>query len=139
MKTHCVSRKCTVIFAALQKYFFIYVYPSGVFPVDVSVMEGDSVTLIPLTVIPEDDTARWYFGDKIIAKINKADGLFSTSEGVDGRFKWRLNLDKQTGSLTIRNITPDNAGLYKLQIMSTTETFEIFSVTVTGEYSSLTI
>jgi len=106
-----------------------------VFTVDVTVKEGYSVTLIPHTVIPEDDTARWYFGDKIIAKINKADGLFSTSEGDDGRFKWKLNLDKQTGSLTITNITPDHAGLYKLQIMSTTETFEIFSVTVsvTGE------
>jgi len=107
--------------------------------VTVSVMKGDSVTLHPHTVIPAGDSAEWWFGGEFIAQINKADGLFSTSEGDDERFKCKLNLDKQTGSLTITNITPDNAGLYKLQIMSTTETSKIFSVTVTGEYSSLTI
>ncbi|KAG1928754.1 hypothetical protein F2P79_023411 [Pimephales promelas] len=95
-------------------------------------MKGDSVTLHPYTVIPAGDSAEWWFGGEFIAKINKADGLFSTSEGDDGRFKCKLNLDKQTGSLTITNITPDNAGLYKLQIMSTTETSKIFSVTVTA-------
>ncbi|XP_039522287.1 uncharacterized protein LOC120475684 isoform X2 [Pimephales promelas] len=102
-------------------------------------MKGDSVTLHPYTVIPAGDSAEWWFGGEFIAKINKADGLFSTSEGDDGRFKCKLNLDKQTGSLTITNITPDNAGLYKLQIMSTTETSKIFSVTVTDNVVSVSV
>ncbi|XDV23301.1 hypothetical protein PO909_027930, partial [Leuciscus waleckii] len=92
-----------------------------------------------LTVIPEDDTVEWWFGGEFIAKMNKADGRFSTSEGDDERFKGRLNLDKQTGSLTITNTRTNHAGLYKLQIKSTTETSKIFSVTVHGNVVSVSV
>uniref|UniRef100_A0A673LL57 Ig-like domain-containing protein n=1 Tax=Sinocyclocheilus rhinocerous TaxID=307959 RepID=A0A673LL57_9TELE len=93
---------------------------SGVFGESVSVMEGDSVTLYSdLTEIYEDDEILWNFGAErfIVAKINRGAGIFSIFDRVlDGKFKERLKLDKQTGSLTIINITTQHAGLYKLEI-----------------------
>uniref|UniRef100_A0A8C1Y6B6 Ig-like domain-containing protein n=1 Tax=Cyprinus carpio TaxID=7962 RepID=A0A8C1Y6B6_CYPCA len=90
-----------------------------VFGESVSVMEGDSVTLhTDLTEIHEDDDILWKFGaeDSLIAEINRGDQIFSTFKGADGRFKDRLKLDKQTGSLTITDITTELAGVYELQI-----------------------
>jgi len=105
----------------------------------VTVMKGDSVTLKHQAEIKRNDSANWKFKDIIIVKKITA-GNFSTSEGDDGRFKNCLNLEQQTGSLTITNITSDHAGPYTLNIKkSTDETSKIFRVTVTGEYSSLTI
>ncbi|XDV23303.1 hypothetical protein PO909_027932 [Leuciscus waleckii] len=119
-------------------YFFIgaLLLVNGVFGVEkvdvtVSVMEGDSVTLNPQTEIPEDASAQWWFGDKIIAQIKKAAGHFSTSEGDNVGFNGRLKLDHQTGSLTITNTRSDHTGLYKLEISTTAQTHDIFSVTVT--------
>uniref|UniRef100_A0A672M2F9 Ig-like domain-containing protein n=1 Tax=Sinocyclocheilus grahami TaxID=75366 RepID=A0A672M2F9_SINGR len=92
---------------------------SGVFGESVSVMEGDSVTLhTNVTQIHEDDDILWTFGaeNSPIAKINRAAGIFNTSDVPDGRFRDRLKLDDQTGSLTITDITTQHAGLYKLQI-----------------------
>lgn len=97
----------------------------------VIVMEGDSVTLnTNVTEIKRDDTVLWMFGDdnSIIANMNEAAGIFSTKE--DERFGDRLELDKQTGFLTIRNIRTEHTGLYQLKIKSTTETTKRFSVTV---------
>ncbi|KAK7136757.1 hypothetical protein R3I93_016957 [Phoxinus phoxinus] len=115
----------------------------GVFGVDVkvslSVMEGDSVTLKPHTEIPEEDSAQWWFGDNIIAQMNKAAGHFSTSKGDDVGFKDRLNLDNQTGYLTITNITNDHTGLYKLKIKTTTEKSKTFSVTVHGNMTTVSV
>ncbi|XP_016113121.1 SLAM family member 5-like [Sinocyclocheilus grahami] len=91
----------------------------GVFGESVSVMEGDSVTLhTNVTQIHEDDDILWTFGaeNSPIAKINRAAGIFNTSDVPDGRFRDRLKLDDQTGSLTITDITTQHAGLYKLQI-----------------------
>ncbi|XP_016377117.1 SLAM family member 9-like [Sinocyclocheilus rhinocerous] len=92
---------------------------TGVFGESVSVMEGDSVTLhTNLTEIHEDDEIVWTFGaeNSTIAQINRTAGIFNTSDVLDGRFRDRLKLDNQTGSLTITNTTTEHAGLYKLQI-----------------------
>ncbi|KAG1928763.1 carcinoembryonic antigen-related cell adhesion molecule 2-like [Pimephales promelas] len=97
----------------------------------VIVMEGDSVTLnTNVTEIKREDTILWMFGDdnSIIANMNEATAIFSTKE--DERFGDRLELDKQTGSLTIRNIRTEHTGLYQLKIKSTTVTTKRFSVTV---------
>ncbi|KAK7136761.1 hypothetical protein R3I93_016961 [Phoxinus phoxinus] len=112
----------------------------GVFGDDetVSVMEGDSVTLKHHTVIPEDDSADWWFGDEIIA-IKETDGVFSISEGDKVGFKDRLNVDKHNGSLTITNIRTKDTGDYKLKISGRTETTEIFRVTVTDAVESVLV
>ncbi|XP_026106613.1 SLAM family member 9-like, partial [Carassius auratus] len=85
-----------------------------------SVMEGDSVTLhTDFTEIREDEIM-WNFGAEkcLIAQIHKASGIFSTYDGPDKRFRDRLKLDRQTGSLTITNITTQHAGEYKLEIIA---------------------
>ncbi|XP_067272570.1 SLAM family member 5-like [Pseudorasbora parva] len=85
----------------------------------VSVTEGDSVTLNTRLTEIKDDEILWRFGDKdtVIAEINKPADSFTVYDDVrDGRFRDRLKLDNQTGSLTITNITTKHAGLYQLQI-----------------------
>ncbi len=105
---------------------------SGVFGESVSVIEGNSVTLdSDLTEIYEDDDILWKFGadNALIAEISRAKKIFFTYDDVlDGRFRDRLKLDDQTGSLTITNITSENDG----PIWST----KTFSISVYGEWSS---
>ncbi|XP_073700521.1 T-lymphocyte surface antigen Ly-9-like [Garra rufa] len=85
----------------------------------VSVTEGDSVTLnTGLTEIMYEDMILWRYGaeNTLIAEINVMASSISINDDVlDGRFRDRLKLDYQTGSLTITNITTEHAGLYKLQ------------------------
>uniref|UniRef100_A0A8C1Z572 Ig-like domain-containing protein n=1 Tax=Cyprinus carpio TaxID=7962 RepID=A0A8C1Z572_CYPCA len=105
----------------------------GVFGDSVSVMEGDSVTLhTDHTEILEDDDILWKYGveKSLIAKMKKKKQLFFTNDGPDGRFRDRLKLDNQTGSLTITNITTEHAGLYRLEISGAKKASKIFSVSV---------
>ncbi|XP_048051720.1 uncharacterized protein LOC125271643 [Megalobrama amblycephala] len=106
---------------------------SGVFGDSVSVMEGDSVTLYTdLTELHEEDNILWRFGaeNSLIAKISTENQIFSTSDVLDGRFRNRLKLDDQTGSLTITNITTEHAGVYQLEIRGVKLTTKTFSVSV---------
>ncbi len=86
----------------------------------VSVKEGDSVTLNSgLTEMMDDDLIQWMFRreNTLIAEINKrGDSMTVYDDVLDGRFRDRLKLDKQTGSLTITNTRPEHAGIYELQI-----------------------
>uniref|UniRef100_A0A8C1UFT6 Ig-like domain-containing protein n=1 Tax=Cyprinus carpio TaxID=7962 RepID=A0A8C1UFT6_CYPCA len=86
----------------------------------VSVMEGDSVTLNSgLTELMDDDEIQWRFWIKntLIAEINKrADSMTVYDDVLDGRFRDRLKLDNQTGSLTITNTRTQHAGAYELLI-----------------------
>uniref|UniRef100_A0A8C1NCH0 Immunoglobulin domain-containing protein n=1 Tax=Cyprinus carpio TaxID=7962 RepID=A0A8C1NCH0_CYPCA len=103
----------------------------------VSVTEGDSVTLnTGLTEIQKADEMLWKFGTSrtLIAKINHDTGVLSTNDGSDGRFRDRLKLDIQTGSLTITNTRTTDSGVYEVSIRnSSSETKYRFSVTVNGE------
>uniref|UniRef100_A0A8C1NDV4 Ig-like domain-containing protein n=1 Tax=Cyprinus carpio TaxID=7962 RepID=A0A8C1NDV4_CYPCA len=96
-------------------------------------MEGDSVTLqTDVTEIREDDDILWKFGAETsqIAEISKVARIFTTSDGPDGRFRDRLKLDNQTGSLTIMNITTEHAGDYEVQRSGVKWSSKIFSVSV---------
>ncbi|XP_067270810.1 SLAM family member 5-like [Pseudorasbora parva] len=99
----------------------------GVFGVntDVLVMEGGPVTLDSnLTEVTDDDEIQWRFGNTLIAEIKKqADGFTVYDDVLDGRFRDRLKLDKQTGSLTITNTTTEHAGHYHQQINSVRDSF----------------
>ncbi|XP_067254975.1 uncharacterized protein [Chanodichthys erythropterus] len=92
----------------------------GVFGLSVRpkrVKEGDSITLnSDLTEIKDDDEIQWRFEDTLIAEINVLVDRFTVYDDVlDGRFRNRLKLDNQTGSLTITNITMKHDGFYKLK------------------------
>uniref|UniRef100_A0A8C2QAW2 Ig-like domain-containing protein n=1 Tax=Cyprinus carpio TaxID=7962 RepID=A0A8C2QAW2_CYPCA len=84
----------------------------------VSVKKGDSVTLnSDLTGIRNGDLIQWWFsvGSTLIAEINKQDDSMTVHDDVlDGRFRDRLKLDKQTGSLTITDIRTEHAGNYEI-------------------------
>ncbi|XP_052445046.1 uncharacterized protein LOC127986822 isoform X2 [Carassius gibelio] len=94
-------------------------------------MEGDSVTLhTDVTEVPKDRNIIWKFGDEIIAKMNEAGATSSTVDGPGAIFKDRLNLDRQTGSLTITNIRTEHIGNYSVDIRGITATLKTFQVTV---------
>ncbi len=82
----------------------------------VSVKEGESVTLNPdLTQIQKISKIVWMFGDKgpVIAEIIKNEMWLTETNEI---FKDRLQLDHQTGSLTINNMKTKHSGLYEVHI-----------------------
>ncbi|XP_039522235.1 uncharacterized protein LOC120475653 [Pimephales promelas] len=101
----------------------------------VTVMEGDSVTLhTNLSEILNDDTILWLFAskDSLISQITRKEGLNSIYFTDDERFRHRLQVDQNTGSLTVRNIRIRHSGQYKLSISREINTIKIFHVTVLG-------
>uniref|UniRef100_A0A8C1YL33 Immunoglobulin V-set domain-containing protein n=1 Tax=Cyprinus carpio TaxID=7962 RepID=A0A8C1YL33_CYPCA len=94
-------------------------------------MEGDPVTLHnDLHKTMDDDMIQWMFGYKSIAKICVTDGRSTVNYVLDGRFRDRLKLDNQTGSLTITDITTEHAGVYQRQ---TNHVIKSFILTVYSE------
>uniref|UniRef100_A0A8C1P7U6 SLAM family member 5-like n=1 Tax=Cyprinus carpio TaxID=7962 RepID=A0A8C1P7U6_CYPCA len=109
---------------------------SGVFGSDtrevksVSVTEGDSVTLNNDVKVQRDDLMLWIFGPQNtrIAEIKEqVTDMFNSNV----KFGYKLQVDSQTGSLTITNIRTEHSGLYKLSIFSKRGTaYRNFSVIV---------
>ncbi len=100
----------------------------------VSVLEGDSVTLNSgFTEMMDYNLILWRFGSEntLIAQINVMAGSMTVYDDVlDERFRDRLKLDDQTGSLIITNTRTEHTGLYKLQTNSVSKSF---SLSVYGE------
>nr|XP_055074211.1 uncharacterized protein LOC129453852 isoform X1 [Misgurnus anguillicaudatus] len=99
----------------------------------VSVMEGDSVTLsVSLTETQRKEGITWKFGPNktSIAKMKDYKTTVYYDDRLDGRFKNRLHLNNQTGSLTIINTNITHTGLYHLTTMSQDEPLNIFNITV---------
>ncbi|XP_039538850.1 uncharacterized protein LOC120486774 [Pimephales promelas] len=103
--------------------------------VSVFVMEGDSVTLNTGVKTNQQEYIKWYFNNIRIVQITVDQSKICTddqcNEGTE-RFRDRLKLDHQTGSLTITNTTNKHSGEYKLVIINGSNNETIFSVTVTG-------
>ncbi|XP_073699507.1 uncharacterized protein [Garra rufa] len=101
--------------------------------VSVPVMEGDSVTLHTGVETKHQEDIKWYFSGVRIAQISGDLSFICTNvqcnEGTE-RFRDRLKLDHQTGSLTITNITDTDSGEYKLKIISSSDSEKIFSVSI---------
>lgn len=105
----------------------------------VSVIEGRSVTLhTDLTAEREIDMIWWKFADSkecscakfvLIATLNKTNN--EVYDETIQQFKDSLELNHNTGSLTITSITPKHYGYYKLHITSKEEmvvhTFSVVS------------
>ncbi|XP_016314653.1 uncharacterized protein LOC107667495 isoform X2 [Sinocyclocheilus anshuiensis] len=83
-------------------------------------VKGKNVTLNPDTETQRDDLFLWMFGEEnnLIAQLT-GETKETTYADADERFRDKLQLDKNTGSLTIKNIT---TGPYKLQIVSSRRT-----------------
>ncbi|KAK2906678.1 hypothetical protein Q8A67_005663 [Cirrhinus molitorella] len=79
----------------------------------VSVMEGDSVTLQSDVTKQGRDKMLWYFNDTLIALINGDPSKSCVYHGEGEIFKGRLEVDFETGSLTIRNLIPEHTGRYE--------------------------
>ncbi len=84
-------------------------------------MERDSVTFQTGVETNQQGRIRWYFNGVRIAQITGDLSKICTdvqcNDGTE-RFRDRLKLDHQTGSLTIMNITNTDSGLYTLIIRS---------------------
>ncbi|KAK9967291.1 hypothetical protein ABG768_001698 [Culter alburnus] len=98
----------------------------------VSVTEGDSVTLnTDVTEVQRDDLIVWVYrlnsSDIRIAEINRQSIYMHDSDVMFGD---RLRMNRQSGSLTIRNIRTTDSGLYKLSIFSRSSSYRSFSVNV---------
>ncbi|XP_067271587.1 uncharacterized protein [Pseudorasbora parva] len=83
-----------------------------------SVMEGESVTLDPNVIKTPVDLMEWHFNNTFIAKITGDQSQICTDDQCKERFRDRLKLDHQTGSLTITHTTNTDSGLYQLEIKS---------------------
>ncbi|XP_026108697.1 CD48 antigen-like [Carassius auratus] len=100
-------------------------------------MEGDSVTLnTDVSDLQRDDLILWSFrlnsSETRIAEIYKQIVSVYDNEENTERFRDRLKIDEQTGSLTITNINKLHSGLYKLQIIRGEIKHKSFSIDVYG-------
>ncbi|KAL1246579.1 hypothetical protein QQF64_034542 [Cirrhinus molitorella] len=94
----------------------------------VSAMVGELVPLNTETEVQSDDLILWTFGaeNNLIVKAD------SETTSVGAKFRDRVELDKTTGSLTIKDITVADSGHFKLQIINSEHSrFKRFNVTVT--------
>uniref|UniRef100_A0A8C1PA07 Ig-like domain-containing protein n=1 Tax=Cyprinus carpio TaxID=7962 RepID=A0A8C1PA07_CYPCA len=113
--------------------YSVFICISGVFGDEmksVSVTEGDSITLNTDIKVQSKDMLLWMVGaqETRIAEIyNQNIFMYESNEP----FGDRLQMDNQTGSLTIRNIRTEHSGLYELLILSNREnSYNRFSVIV---------
>ncbi|XP_073717483.1 uncharacterized protein [Misgurnus anguillicaudatus] len=95
-------------------------------------MEGDSLTLHTDTKLQIHDVIDWTYQKTLLTKINNAANKTKIHDDVlDGRFRDRLQMNNQSGDLTITNITTQHTGLYEMTISSTQKiSSHRFNVTV---------
>ncbi|XP_052446740.1 CD48 antigen isoform X2 [Carassius gibelio] len=126
----------TLAFCGLCFWCLVGVFVETYAVKSVSVKEGDSVTLnSSLNEIHTDDKIMWTFGPNmsLIARINRE--TKTILNGTDGRFRDRLKLDNQSGSLTITDTRTTDSGEYKVTISSRTAMNYKFTVTVYARLS----
>ncbi|XDV23840.1 hypothetical protein PO909_028225, partial [Leuciscus waleckii] len=97
-------------------------------------MEGDSVTLYTGVQTSQQEDIQWYYNNTLIAQISGDLSFICTDVQCNNdteRFRDRLKLDHQTGSLTITNTRNTDSGGCELKIISNSSDSEkIFNVTV---------
>ncbi|XP_060771661.1 uncharacterized protein LOC132882587 [Neoarius graeffei] len=98
-------------------------------------VEGTTITLhTGITGIQSDAQIQCFYGPEkaeekiLISQVFKGETVTEISE----RFKERLQLDRISGALTIRNISRNLSGVYLLQVLTGRLSSRTFSVTVYG-------
>uniref|UniRef100_A0A4W5QX03 Ig-like domain-containing protein n=1 Tax=Hucho hucho TaxID=62062 RepID=A0A4W5QX03_9TELE len=94
--------------------------------------EGQSVTLHTGLTGLQSDKIFWSFGP-VIPNTSIVESQIIRGENITefkGRFSGRLQLDRETGSLTIRDLTLYNSGVYQLDVFNTHKTSDRFNLTV---------
>ncbi|XP_067252853.1 uncharacterized protein [Chanodichthys erythropterus] len=108
-----------------------------------SVKEGESVTFNTRVIKHPNDVMSWYFNNTLIAEITGDQSQICTDVQCDERFRDRLKLDNQTGSLTIMNTTNTDSGDYEVLItsgsISIIKTFSSFIQSVRDSGPSLAV
>ncbi|XP_072526145.1 CD48 antigen-like [Salminus brasiliensis] len=95
-------------------------------------LEGNTVTIhTGLTEVQTDAQILWFYTSEKIKLVNSQviRGEIHTEYNRD-RFRDRLQLDRSSGSLTIRNISREDSEVYKLQIITGTSSVWSFSIKV---------
>ncbi|XP_047671888.1 signaling lymphocytic activation molecule-like isoform X2 [Tachysurus fulvidraco] len=102
-------------------------------------VEGTTITLhTGITGIQSDAHIVWFYGPEkleekiLISQVFKGETVTDISE----RFKERLQLDRISGALTIRNISRTDSGVYLLQVITGRVSSSTFSVSVYAPVST---
>lgn len=97
------------------------------------VSQGDSVILpTNLTEVQYEDHIMWLYGNTLIAELFEKITTYYDCE--DKRFSNNLQVNNNTGSLTIKNIRKIHSGSYKLLITEGPhQECQGYNVTVCGE------
>ncbi len=119
-------------------YFFFFIFSiCFIFETEkknVSVKEGNSITLKTGSVeIQRDDEVVWMFGNQELAIANIHKNASKISYTDEEQFRDKLQLDHQTGDLTISDIRIPISGDYQMKITgSKTTKMKRFKVIVRG-------
>ncbi|XP_073699503.1 uncharacterized protein [Garra rufa] len=129
-------KSMNLLFICLLSLIYHGASSVGTEEVSAFVMEEDSVSLNTGVKTYQQQDISWYFCDTRIARFTGHPSKICTDVQCNGgteRFRDRLLMDHQTGSLTILNIRNTDSGDYKLVIISnSSSSSRIYRVAVHG-------